>query len=125
MFATLMNTPGFAELDFSSLRVCIGGGMAVQPAVAREWREVTGGPILQGYGLTETSPAAIVNPIGEEFYGAIGLPISSTDVIICDDAAMRCPLVRSAKSASRARRSWKATGNGRRKRRTSCCRVAG
>jgi long-chain acyl-CoA synthetase len=92
MFATLMNTPGFAELDFSSLRVCIGGGMAVQPVIAREWREMTGGPILQGYGLTETSPAAIVNPIGEEFSGAIGLPISSTDVIICDDAGNAVPV---------------------------------
>jgi len=85
MFASLLNTPGFADLDFSSLRVCIGGGMAVQPAVAAEWRELTGGPVLQGYGLTETSPVAIVNPIGREFDGAIGLPISSTDVIICGD----------------------------------------
>ena len=92
MFATLMNTPGFADLDFSSLRVCIGGGMAVQPAIAREWREMTGGPILQGYGLTETSPVAIVNPIGEEFSGSIGLPISSTDVMICDEAGNPVPI---------------------------------
>jgi long-chain acyl-CoA synthetase len=87
-----MNTPGFADLDFSSLRVCIGGGMAVQPAIAREWREMTGGPILQGYGLTETSPVAIVNPIGEEFSGSIGLPISSTDVMICDEAGNPVPV---------------------------------
>jgi long-chain acyl-CoA synthetase len=92
LFATLMNTPGFADLDFSSLRVCIGGGMAVQPAIAREWREMTGGPILQGYGLTETSPVAIVNPIGEEFSGSIGLPISSTDVMICDEAGNPVPV---------------------------------
>jgi long-chain acyl-CoA synthetase len=59
--------------------------MAVQPAVAKEWRERTGGPILQGYGLTETSPAAIVNPIGAEFTGAIGLPLPSTEVSIRDD----------------------------------------
>lgn len=85
MFSALMNTKNFARIDFSSLRVCVGGGMAVQPAIAREWRERTGSPILQGYGLTETSPAAIVNPIGEEFSGAIGLPLSSTDVSIRDD----------------------------------------
>lgn len=92
LFASLLNTPGFAAIDFSSLRVCIGGGMAVQPAVAREWRELTGGPILQGYGLTETSPVVIVNPIGEEFSGAIGLPVPSTDVMICDDAGNGLPL---------------------------------
>lgn len=85
LFAALMNTRSFRKIDFSSLRVCIGGGMAVQPAVAKEWRERTGGPILQGYGLTETSPAAIVNPIGAEFTGAIGLPLPSTDVSIRDD----------------------------------------
>ena len=85
MFAALMNTPSFEKIDFSALRVCIGGGMAVQPAVAKEWRERTGGPVLQGYGLTETSPAAIVNPIGAEFTGAIGLPLPSTEVSIRDD----------------------------------------
>jgi long-chain acyl-CoA synthetase len=85
MFAAMLNTSGFDDVDFSSLRVCIGGGMAVQPAVAKEWRERTGSPILQGYGLTETSPAAIVNPIGEEFTGSIGLPLPSTDVSIRDD----------------------------------------
>ena len=85
MFNLLMNTPGFESVDFSSLRVCIGGGMAVQPAVAKRWKAVTGNTILQGYGLTETSPAAIVNPVGSEFSGAIGLPISSTEVRICDD----------------------------------------
>ena len=85
MFAALLNTPSFEKIDFSALRVCIGGGMAVQPAVAKEWRERTGGPVLQGYGLTETSPAAIVNPIGAEFTGAIGLPLPSTNVSIRDD----------------------------------------
>jgi long-chain acyl-CoA synthetase len=85
IFAALMNTKNFHKIDFSALRVCVGGGMAVQPAVAREWRDRTGSPILQGYGLTETSPAAIVNPVGEEFSGAIGLPLSSTNVSIRDD----------------------------------------
>ena len=92
MFAGLLNTPGFDQVDFSDLRVCIGGGMAVQPAVAKQWREVTGSPILQGYGLTETSPAAIVNPIGSEFTGAIGLPIPSTEVIICNDDGQPLPV---------------------------------
>jgi len=85
MFAALLNTPGFDSVDFSALRVCVGGGMAVQPAIAAEWRERTGTPILQGYGLTETSPAAICCPIGREFTGSIGLPIPSTDVSIRDD----------------------------------------
>jgi len=92
LFAALLNTPGFDQVDFSDLRVCIGGGMAVQPAVAKDWRRVTGTPILQGYGLTETSPAAIVNPIGSEFTGAIGLPIPSTEVLICNDDGQPLPV---------------------------------
>ena len=87
MFAALLNAPGFDSLDFSELRLTIGGGMAVQEAVAREWQRVTGRPIIQAYGLTETSPAATINPLGStEFNGSIGLPISSTDVRIVDDA---------------------------------------
>ena len=86
MFASLLNTPGFRDLDFSALRLTIGGGMAVQEAIAREWHEVTGRPIVQAYGLTETSPAATINPLQyEEFNGSIGLPISSTGIRICDD----------------------------------------
>ncbi|NIL95539.1 MAG: AMP-binding protein, partial [Woeseiaceae bacterium] len=85
LFASLLNTPGFKDIDFSGLRVCIGGGMAVQPAVAEEWKKVTGCTILQGYGLTETSPVVIVNPLDSEFTGSIGLPVPSTDVMICDD----------------------------------------
>lgn len=85
MFASLLNTKGFADIDFRSLRICIGGGMAVQPTIAKQWREVTGSPILQGYGLTETSPAAIGNPLDTEFTGSIGLPLPSTDASICDD----------------------------------------
>ncbi len=82
MFASLMNTPSFKDIDFSHLRVCIGGGMAVQPAVAKDWKKATGSTILQGYGLTETSPAAIVCRLDEEFTGTIGLPIPSTEVMI-------------------------------------------
>jgi long-chain acyl-CoA synthetase len=92
MFASLLITPGFRDIDFSSLRVCIGGGMAVQPAVAKDWKEATGNTILQGYGLTETSPAAIVNPVDSEFTGAIGLPIPSTEVTICDDNGKPLPV---------------------------------
>ena len=85
VFAALLNTPGFADLDFSQFRVCVGGGMAVQPAVAREWAKVTGCEIAQGYGLTETSPAAIVNTVESKFTGTIGLPLPSTEVMIVDD----------------------------------------
>ena len=92
LFTALLNTPGFADLDFSSLRVCIGGGMAVQPAVAKQWAEVTGCEIAQGYGLTETSPAAIVNKVGSKFTGTIGLPIPSTDVMIADEQGNSVPV---------------------------------
>jgi long-chain acyl-CoA synthetase len=85
LFASLLHTPGFADIDFSSLRISVGGGMAVQPAVAKEWEAVTGNSILQGYGLTETSPVAIVCPTDSKFTGTIGLPVPSTDVMICDD----------------------------------------
>ena len=92
LFAGLLRAPGLSRVDFSHLRVCIGGGMAVQPAVAKEWNAATGTTILQGYGLTETSPVAICNPIGSEFTGAIGLPIPGTDVMISDDGGNPLPL---------------------------------
>lgn len=85
LFAALMDTPSFSKIDFRHLRVCIGGGMAVQPAIAKEWKERTGNTILQGYGLTETSPAAVVCRVDDEFTGTIGLPIPSTEVMIADD----------------------------------------
>ncbi len=92
MFAALMNTPSFSAIDFSSMRVCIGGGMAVQPAVAREWKEKTGRTILQGYGLTETSPVAICCKIDSDFTGSIGLPVPSTDVMIAGEDGNSLPL---------------------------------
>jgi long-chain acyl-CoA synthetase len=92
MFSSLMHTPGFAEIDFSDLRVTIGGGMAVQPAVAREWKEKTGQTILQGYGLTETSPAAICCKVNSEFDGSIGLPVPSTEVMIAGDDGNPLPI---------------------------------
>ncbi len=86
LFAGLVNTPGFGKIDFSHLALTVGGGMAVQESVAKRWQEITGKTIVQAYGLTETSPAAIINPVNiKSFSKAIGLPISSTDVCICTD----------------------------------------
>jgi long-chain acyl-CoA synthetase len=86
LFNTLLNTEGFADLDFSPLKMTLGGGMAVQKAVAEQWKKVTGVPLIEAYGLTETSPAACINPVNlEEYNGYIGLPISSTDGAIIDE----------------------------------------
>jgi long-chain acyl-CoA synthetase len=87
LFAALMNTPGFAQLDFSGLKLALGGGMAVQRAVAERWKLITGRPLLEAYGLTETSPGACINPLveGFEYNGTAGLPIPSTVVTIRDD----------------------------------------
>jgi long-chain acyl-CoA synthetase len=86
LFNGLLNTPGFEEVDFSHLKVTLGGGMAVQRAVAERWKQVTGKPLIEAYGLTETSPAACINPLtNTEFNGSIGLPISSTEVSIRDE----------------------------------------
>ncbi|MBF1165976.1 MAG: AMP-binding protein, partial [Dechloromonas agitata] len=92
LFNALLNNAEFGKLDFSTMRVTLGGGMAVQGPVAERWRKVTGVPLLQAYGLTETSPAATINPLDmHEFNGAIGLPISSTDVSIRDDYGAEVP----------------------------------
>ncbi len=92
LFNALLNHPDFAKLDFSTMRVTLGGGMAVQGPVADKWLKVTGSPLLQAYGLTETSPAATINPLDmREFNGAIGLPISSTEVSIRDDSGAEVP----------------------------------
>jgi long-chain acyl-CoA synthetase len=83
LFNALLNHPDFAKLDFSSLRTTLGGGMAVQQAIAERWLHTTGRPIAQAYGLTETSPAVTINPLDKtEFNGSIGLPVPSTDVRI-------------------------------------------
>ena len=79
LFNALLHTPGFDSLDFSGLRVSLGGGMAVQQAVAERWKEVTGNVLTQAWGLTETSPAACINRPGDDFNGSIGLPISVDD----------------------------------------------
>jgi long-chain acyl-CoA synthetase len=94
LFSALLNTPGFAELDFSALKLSLGGGMAVQRATAERWKKVTGKPLLEAYGLTETSPGATINPLveGFEYNGTAGLPIPSTTVTIRDDAGNILPL---------------------------------
>jgi long-chain acyl-CoA synthetase len=87
MFNALLHTPGFDRLDFSSLKVALAGGMAVQEDVARSWREVTGVVITQGYGLTEASPVVSANRLDiDRFDGSVGLPFPSTDVVILDDS---------------------------------------
>ncbi len=86
LFNALMNTPGFSTLKFTSLVATVGGGMAVQRAVAERWEQFTGCTVTQGWGLTETSPAACINPlVGVKFNGSVGLPLPSTEVSIRDD----------------------------------------
>ncbi len=88
LFNALLHTPGFSAVDFSELRITLGGGMAVQRPVAEQWKNVTGNVLTQAWGLTETSPAACINPFWppRDFNGSIGLPISSTEISIRDDA---------------------------------------
>ena len=86
LFNGLLNTPGFSDLDFSTLRLSLGGGMAVQEAVANKWKDVTGHVLVEAYGLTETSPAVCINPVNiTGFTGNIGLPISSTEICVKDE----------------------------------------
>ena len=86
LFNALLNHPDFAKLDFSALNLTLGGGMAVQEAIAQRWLTLTGKPIAQAYGLTETSPAVTINPLDKvDFNGSIGLPVSSTDVAVRTD----------------------------------------
>ncbi len=93
LFNALLNNEEFRNLDFSSLKLALGGGMAVQKAVAENWRKVTNRPLIEAYGLTETSPAACMNPMGlEKYNGKIGLPISSTIVKIIDDDGNDLPI---------------------------------
>ena len=86
LFNAMLHAPEFGQIDFSKLKVTLGGGMAVQASVAQRWKEATGCLLTQAWGLTETSPAACINPPDTEFNGSIGLPISSTEVSIKDDA---------------------------------------
>lgn len=86
LFNGLLNTPGFKDLDFSSLKMALGGGMAVQRPVAEEWQQVTSTRLLEGYGLTECAPLVTISPYNQESYnGTIGLPAPSTDIKIMRD----------------------------------------
>jgi long-chain acyl-CoA synthetase len=93
LFNALLNHPDFGKLDFSSLKLAVGGGMAVQKAVAERWKQVTGTPLIEGYGLTETSPSATANPVNAtQFSGTIGVPMSSTEIVLRDDNDRDVPL---------------------------------
>jgi long-chain acyl-CoA synthetase len=86
LFNGLLNTPGFEQIDFSNMKLCVGGGTAVQRAVADKWKAKTGIPITEGYGMTETSPSTTMNPVtAKDFTGAIGLPLPSTEACVQDD----------------------------------------
>ena len=93
LFNGLLNNEDFRKLDFSSLLLALGGGMAVQRPVAERWHDVTGCNISEGYGLSETSPVATANRFDlEKFSGTIGLPLPSTDIVIRDDDGKDLPL---------------------------------
>jgi len=93
LFNALMNTDGFKDLDFSGLKMTLGGGMAVQKVVADEWKDITGSPLIEAYGLTETSPAACINPMTlQDYNDSIGLPISSTDGSVRDEDNKPLPI---------------------------------
>jgi long-chain acyl-CoA synthetase len=86
LFNALVNAPEFSSVDFSRVKVVVGGGAAIQQAVATRWKEITGTTIIEGYGLTETSPVVCVNPLNIDSYtGMLGLPLPSTDVQIRDE----------------------------------------
>ena len=86
LFNSLLNHPEFEKIDFSHMKLALGGGMAVQRVVAERWKKVTGKPLIEAYGLTETSPGACINPITlQDFNGCIGVPICSTVLTIRDD----------------------------------------
>ena len=92
LYNGLLNNPDFAKLDFSHLHVSLAGGMAVHRSVAERWQQVTGKALIEAYGLTETSPAVIVNPLDlAEYNGSIGLPIPSTEIAIRDDEGNDVP----------------------------------
>ena len=92
LFNGLLNQPAFKDIDFTNLKISLGGGMAVQDAVATKWQEVTGSPLLEAYGLSETSPAATINPTdGSHRMGTIGLPIPNTEIRIFDEDKKEVP----------------------------------
>ncbi len=93
LFNALLHHPDFNQVDFTKLKLSLGGGMALQQSVAEQWKRMTGCTLVEAYGLTETSPAAVMNPLNlKEFNGCIGLPISNTDISIRDDDDKEMPL---------------------------------
>jgi long-chain acyl-CoA synthetase len=93
LYNALLNDPHFAKLDFSRLKFCLGGGMAIRASVAQRWKQVTGRPLTEGYGLTETSPLVTANPLNlPEYNGSIGLPLPSTEIAIRDDQGHDLPV---------------------------------
>jgi len=93
LFNALLNARGFERVDFSAMRIALGGGMAVQRSVAERWKSATGKPLVEAYGLTETSPAVCINPLDlVDYNGSIGLPVPSTVVTIRDDADRQLPI---------------------------------
>lgn len=93
LYNALLNDENFGGLDFSRVKFALAGGMAVQRAVAGRWKKLTGIPLIEGYGLTETSPVATANPLSiKEYTGSIGLPVPSTEVAIRDDTGRDQPL---------------------------------
>ena len=93
LFNGLMRTPGFSDVDFSRVHISLGGGMAVQRAVAEKWKQLTGCTLVEAYGLTETSPGACINPMdAKEFSGKIGLPFPSTEISVRDDDDKELPI---------------------------------
>jgi long-chain acyl-CoA synthetase len=92
LFNALVNVPEFATIDFSDLRVAVGGGAAIQSQVAKRWREITGSQVVEGYGLTEASPVVCINPFFAPKQGTVGLPLPSTEVTIRDDHGSVLPI---------------------------------
>ncbi len=102
LFNALLNHPDFAKVDMSGLKMSLGGGMAVQKAIADKWKAATGCHILEAYGLSETSPGATINPAdSKEYNGTIGLPIPSTDVAILDESDQPVPIGQAGEIAIR------------------------
>jgi long-chain acyl-CoA synthetase len=92
LYGALIDAPGFAQVDVSHLKLISAGGMAVQRVVAHKWKQATGLAIIEGYGLTETSPVALANPLGiDEWTGTIGLPLPSTEAVIMDEQGNLLP----------------------------------
>jgi long-chain acyl-CoA synthetase len=94
LFNALLHHPQFAKLDFTDFRFTLGGGMAVQKSVAEKWQAVTGVPLIEAYGLTETAPAVAINPLLKDatYNGSVGMPLPSTQIKICDEQQNIVPL---------------------------------